>query len=96
MKPGEMIMEKTYFLEERTKYEIIANRLKAELPEVCDLIKKEFEVEGFKIAIEFEEYFPKTFNSIFNDVFDDYNKWLESHNESADAQDAGNYLKREV
>ncbi|MCW5597681.1 MAG: hypothetical protein KIT80_23525 [Chitinophagaceae bacterium] len=86
-----------YFLEEETKYTMVGKRLEQKLPQVFELIKKEYDVTATdKIGIELEEYFPVTYKEIWADVAEEYEQWLEQQELEADPFDAGNYLKREI
>lgn len=86
-----------YFLEEETKYTMVGKRLEQKLPQVFELIKKEYGITAAdKIGIELEEYFPATYKEIWADVADEYAQWLAQQELEADEFDPGNYLKREI
>lgn len=90
-----------YFAEEETKYTMVGNRLKQKLPQVYELIKKEYSITDVdKIGIELEEYFPITYGEIWAEVADEYEQWLaqqEAEDFNPYANDpAGEYLRREL
>lgn len=86
-----------YFLEEETKYTMVGKRLEQRLPQVFELIKKEYGITAAdKVGIELEEYFPITYGEIWAEVAEEYEQWLAQQELEADPFDVGIFLKREI
>lgn len=87
--------------EETVKLTLIGKRLEQKLPQVYEMMKKEF-FEGTpdKIAIDLEVYFPATFKELESEIEPELLEWktkqeVENFNPYANDPE-GEYLRREI
>lgn len=87
--------------EETVKLTLIGKRLEQKLPQVYELMKKEFgDGEPDRIAIDLEVYFTATFKELESEIEPELMAWKakqEAENFNPYANDPeGEYLRREI
>lgn len=87
----------------KKRRELIAIRLKEEMPQLFDLIVDEYdlvEVDLTAITCEIDDKFPKLSAILERETESQLESWCEKENEyqksNTDADDAANYLKRDA
>lgn len=85
----------------KKRLELMAIRLKEEMPQLFDLIADEYElVELTSIACKIDDKFPKLSAILEKETENQLETWCEKENEyqknNTDADDPANYLKRDA